>query len=245
MENQSIPRKTVLAVAFLMTIPSLHSQPSGSVSARVFSYFEQINKEQRLEEHLKRTRPKPVSPAYKARAIANLPPDGEVQPSTKDQVKLAALVPILESHDRSGVIEPKVIGDKEILSIGLYERCALIITKKALDLLSKEELQAVIAHELAHELFWDEYRLAREAGQDDKIQEIDLRCDGIAIFTLARLGLNPNLLVSAVKKMSRYSQETWGANFYVVPDERVTFDRAMIQWVRNTNGIILESASRK
>ena len=162
MANRSISRKAALAVIFLTVASNLQAQSSGSASTRVLAYFDQISKEQHLESYFKQTQPRPVSAAYKKVAIANLPPEGEMEPSAKGRVKLAALAPILESYDRSGVIEIKVIRDKETVFIGLYERSALIITEKALDLLSKEELQAVVAHELAHELFWDEYRLARE-----------------------------------------------------------------------------------
>ena len=243
MENQSISRKAALAVIFLTVVSNLQAKSLGSVSTRVLAYFDHLSKEQHLEDYLKLTRPKPVSPEHKKAAIANLPPNGEMEPSAKGRVKLAALAPVLESYDRSGVIEIKVIRDKETTFIGLYERCALIITEKALDLLSREELQAVVAHELAHELFWDEYRLAREGGQDDKVQEIDLRCDGMAIFTLARLGLDPRQLVSAVQRMTRYSQDTWGANYYAAPDERVAFVRAMIQLVKNVE-LAMQASSR-
>ena len=162
--------------------------------------------------------------------------------SAKGRLKLASLTPIFESYDRSGVIEIKVIRDRETVFIGLYERSALIITEKTLDLLSKEELQAVVAHELAHELFWDEYRLAREGGQDDKVQEIDLRCDGLAVFVLARLGLEPTRLISALHKTARYDRDTWGANYYAASDERVAFARAMIELVKNDNWVRPTSA---
>jgi hypothetical protein len=243
MADQSISRKAVLAVILLTIASSLQAQPSGSVSTRVLAYFDHMSKEQHLDSYLKQTQPRPVSAAYKKAAIANLPPDGDTEPSAKGRVKLAALVPIFESYDRSGVIEIKVIRDKETVFIGLYERSALIITEKALDLLSKEELQAVVAHELAHERFWDEYRLARAARQDDKVQEIELRCDGLAIFVLARLGLEPTRLISALHKTARYDRDTWGANYYAAADERVTFARAMIQLVKNADQAMSISVS--
>ncbi len=242
MENQSISRRAALAVILLTAVPSLQAKSPESVSTRALAYFNFISKEQRFEDYLKLTRPSPVSPAYKKAAIANLPPNGEIEPSAKGRAKLAALTPILESYDRNGVVEIKVIGDKETVFTGLYERCALIITEKALDLLNKEELQAVVAHELAHELFWDEYRLARDGGQDDKVQEIDLRCDGFAICTLARLGLEPAQLFSALRKMARYDKDTWGANYYAAPDERVAFARAMIRLVKNADEAMVAGA---
>ena len=154
---------------------------------------------------------------YKAAALANLPPNSNVRLSAESQAKLAALAPIFAFYDRRGVIEPRVIGDNETTFIGLYERCALIITQKALDLLSQQEIQAVVAHELAHECYWDEYRLARESKQDDKVQEIELRCDGIAILALVRLRLNPSQIISALRKMGRYDKDSSGANYYRHP----------------------------
>ncbi len=242
MENRSTSQKAALAVIFLAVVPNLLAQATGSVSARVLAYFDHISKDQHLDDYFNMTRPKPVSPASKKAAFANLPPDGEVRPSAKGRVKIDTLTSVLEFYERSGIIEIKVIGDKETLFIGIYERCALIITEKALDLLSREELQAVVAHELAHEWFWNEYRLAREAGQDDKVQEIDLRCDGIAILTLARLGLDPRELISAVRKMTRYSQDTPEAGKYLPPKQRLAFADAMVNWVKNVGPTIFASA---
>jgi hypothetical protein len=239
MTNQSILRNTVLAVSLLTVAFSLHAQSPESVSNRVLAYFDHISKEQHLEDYLNLARPKPVSSRYKAAALANLPPNGKVQLSAKSEAKLAALAPILEFHGRSGITEPKVISDNETIFIGLYERCALIITQKALDLLSKEEMEAVVAHELAHELYWDEYRLARESKRDDKAQEIELRCDGIAILTLVRLGLDPAQIVSALRKIAHYDKDTLGANHYTAPDERLAFAHSMINWIKNAEPTIL------
>jgi predicted SprT family Zn-dependent metalloprotease len=207
---------------------STHNR-QGSVTNRVLAYFDHLSKEQHLDEYLTLARPTPVSMRYKAAALANLPPNSNVQLSATSQAKLAALAPILEFYDRRGIIEPLVIGDNETVFIGLYERCALVITQKALDLLSKQEIQAVVAHELAHEWYWDEYRLARESKQDDKVQEIELRCDGIAILALVRLRLNPSQIISALRKMGRYDKDSWEANYYIALDERLAFARWMIK----------------
>jgi hypothetical protein len=231
MANQSISRNQVLAVSLLALAATVHAQSPGSVTSRVLAYFDHLSKEHHLDEYLTRARPTPVSANYKAAALANLPPTSNVQLSAENQAKLAALAPILEFYDRRGIIEPRVIGDNETTFIGLYERSALIITQKALNLFSKQEIQAVVAHELAHEWYWDEYRLARESNQDDKVQEIELRCDGIAILALVRLRLSPSQLISALQKLGQYDNDTWGANYYKAPDERLTFARSMIKWI--------------
>jgi hypothetical protein len=231
MASQSISRNQVLAVSLLTLTAGLHAQSAESVTSRALAYFDHLNKEQDLDEYLKLARPTPVSMRYKAAALANLPPNGRVHLSAKSQAKLDALAPILEFFGRRGIIEPEVIGDNETTFIGLYERCALIITQSALDLLSTQEIQAVAAHELAHEWYWDEYRLARESKHDDKVQEIELRCDGIAILALVRLRLNPSQMMAALRKMGHYDNDAWGAKYYTGLDERLTFARSMITWI--------------
>jgi Zn-dependent protease with chaperone function len=231
MASQSISRNQVLAVSLLALAAGLHAQSPESITNRVLDYFDHLSQGRQLDEYLKLARPTPVSLRYKAAALANLPPNGHVHLSAKRQAKLAALAPILEFFGRTGIIDPEVIDDNETTFIGLYERCALIITQEALDLLSKQEIQAVAAHELAHEWYWDEYRLARESKQDDKVQEIELRCDGIAVLALVRLGLNPSPMMSALRKMGRYDKHTWGASYYTALQERLTFARSMINWI--------------
>ena len=67
--------------------------------------------------------------------------------------------------------------------------------------------------------------------QDHKtMQALELRCDGIAVLTLRRLGLDPERLVSAVQKMTRFNQHRGmvaSAKDYVSLTERVAFIRAI------------------
>jgi hypothetical protein len=233
MENQSTFWKTAFVISLLTAVPDIQAQSKAEVSARVLAYFQRIGRDYRLEDYLRLTRPKPVSSEEKDIKIRQLPPNGKVMLSSKNQAKLDALAPILEFHNRGGIIDLIVVSDKETIFIGNYERCAVIITQKALGLLSMEELQAVVAHELAHELYWDEYHQASEGRPDDKVREIELRCDGIAIFTLARLGLNPGQLISAVHKMANPDDAV----------ERLSFVRGMIDRVKQADLDILASNS--
>ena len=231
MANRSISRSHLLAILLLAITVDLHAQSRTRVTDRVLAYFSHIGKDHQLDEYLTLSRPTPVSMRYKAAALANLPPAGSVQLSARRQAKLDALAPILEFYGRRGIIEPMVVADSETTFIGLYERCALIITQKALDLLSEQEMQAVVAHELAHEWYWDDYRLARDSRQDDKVQELELRCDGVAILALVRLRLDPSQIISAVRKMGNYDRGTAGANHYPAASERLSFARSMINWI--------------
>jgi hypothetical protein len=209
---------------------------SASPSVQALSFF-QAGTEQSLEQFLQEIRPPQVSPALKAQMIALLPQEGEVRPSAKGQAKLAALEPILKYHERASTVDLKVIRAGQLF-IGLYARAAILITEEALDLLSAEELQAVVAHELAHEYFWDEYELARQHEHYARVQELELRCDGIAIITLSQLGLAPNCLLSAVKKLTRFG-EVAGAEaigrFYPARAERTRFTHSMIELVKARN----------
>jgi hypothetical protein len=62
------------------------------------------------------------------------------------------------------------------------------------------------------------------------LQELELRCDGIAVITMHRLGVDPERLVSAVTKLGRYNLRVMGApaDFRYVPfDQHVRFIRAV------------------
>jgi hypothetical protein len=82
----------------------------------------------------------------------------------------------------------------------------LLLSRDALSLVSAQELQALAAHELGHEMFWDEYEAARVVGSHARLQELELRCDGVAVATLRGLGRGPQSLIDAVTKMTRYNE---------------------------------------
>jgi hypothetical protein len=178
---------------------------------------------------LTRLRPEPVSPALRARVIAELPAEGELQPSGKDRRKLASVEPILSLHQRTGTIEVKLIDVKHAF-VGLHARTVLLISRDALDLMRPEEVQALAAHEIGHDYFWDEYSRAMADHDDARMQELELRCDGIAVLTLQQLGLDPESLVRAANNLTRYNERlgaVGSADSYVSLSDRVKFIRAV------------------
>jgi hypothetical protein len=150
-------------------------------------------------------RPAPLSAAVRAAVVASLPPEGELQPTEAERAKIAALEPIFDLHERNGLIVIKVI-DVGHAFVGLHAKTVLLLSRDALSLVSAQELQALAAHELGHEMFWDEYEAARVAGGQARLQELELLCDGVAVTTLRELGRGPQSLIDAVTKMTRHNE---------------------------------------
>jgi hypothetical protein len=180
--------------------------------------------------YLERVRKPDLSPQERARIRAELPKDGEVKLSDKSAQKLLAIQPILEYHRRGGLIEAKVVEAFQAW-IGLHARSFILITEPAFRLLDSEEIQALAAHELGHDYFWDEYQQARDTHDDQRAQELELRCDAIAVFTLADLGLNPGKLLSATNKPAEFNAQfgtPLNVQLYVPHRERLRFIEAVI-----------------
>ena len=98
-------------------------------------------------------RPVPPSVSEREAARALLPAKGAVTPTAPEFKKLESLQPVLIYHERDEVFDIKVIDVPQAL-IGLYARVILLISRPALALLTPSELQAVAAHETAHDFFW-------------------------------------------------------------------------------------------
>ena len=112
---------------------------------------------------------------------------------------------------------------------------AILITEPTLEVLSSQELQATVAHELGHEYFWGEFEVARQHADYATLQEIELRCDGIAVITLHALGLDPESVLASARTLSRYNgppKSGAHANRYVKSKEREAFIRSMIRMTR-------------
>ena len=154
---------------------------------------------------LLRLRPAPLLPAVRAAVVAALPPEGELQPTAAERAKIAALEPVFDLHERNGLIVIKVI-DVGHAFVGLHAKAVLLLSRDALSLVSAQELQALAAHELGHEMFWDEYEAARAIGDHARLQEVELLCDGVAVTTLRGLGRGPQSLIDAVTKMTRHNE---------------------------------------
>lgn len=225
--------------------PRPTSLPPGSVEAKALAFFERIE-DRSFDDYLRRVRLPQVSSDFKAKVLAHVVKSDEVKVSKGMKIKLAALAPILEYHERDTTIEIKVIGARE-LYIRLQGRAMLLISEKALALLSSEELQAVVAHELGHEYFWGELMDARRQKQHDVMREIEMLCDGIAVITLHRLGLDPVKLISALARIRTLNTRITSTDpfYHPQPDARSRFVNAMNGLVRRRSPVLAYLTQKK
>jgi hypothetical protein len=217
----------VLAPATSWAGSDPHKSQKGP-SGPALAFFETMDAAD-TDSFLTRIRPQALSPTLKAQVIASLPTEGELRPSPKDLLKLATVESILKFHQRQDGIEVKLIDVKHAF-VGLHARSVLLISRDALDLVRPQELQALVAHELGHEYFWDEYSRAMADHDDRRMQELELRCDGIAVLTLRQLALDPEDLVRAVTSLTRYNERLGAvasADSYASLGDRVKFIRAV------------------
>ena len=153
--------------------------------------------------------------------------------------KLIALQLLLRSVERETVYDVRVV-NVPLAQIGLLERTVLLISEKALALLSAEELTAAAAHEVAHEYFAAEHERATNAKDYRRLREIELMCDAFGMVMLHDIGLSPSRLVRSVEKVTLYnrrmSHKDVGESNYPTLDERRKFAAAVQQWMRGQKG---------
>jgi hypothetical protein len=191
----------------------------------------------RIVEAFDSTYPAPVTPAERERVLATLPLEGDIPDAElggAQRRKLAASRRVLELHGREAVYALKVIEVPQA-AVALHGRAVLLISKPALELLEGEELQALVAHEVAHECFWSDYFRARREGDRQRLRTLELLCDGLAIVTLRRVGIDPARLTSALEKLLRYNRERLGValneNDYPEISERRRFVKRLAEWL--------------
>jgi Peptidase family M48 len=180
---------------------------------------------------LRRPAPPPI---FRAKVMKDLPKEGNLAPTAQEAVKLAIIPVVLAFHGRKDDMEFRLVAGDGLAFAGLEQRTVLLITREALELLDSDELMAVAAHELGHDYVWDEFEEAQKRGDNRRLQELELRCDGIAVITMDRLRVDIARLVSAATTLRRHNQRVFGKTHdgrYVPLDQRVQFIRAMARLI--------------
>ena len=214
--------------------PSLVPGTPDAIGIRALQYFASTGP-RRWDDSLKRIRPATVSAERRARSLAMVRKEDMIEPSAERQARLDALHPVLEYLERDSVVEVKILRLR-LAWAGFLEGAAVLVSEEAIDLLTAEELQAVVAHELAHEYFSEEYETARKNRRYDTVKEIELRCDAISIVTMKGLRLDPDALLSGVSKLTAFNERRgFPNNPNLVPstEERTNFSRAVVETASN------------
>lgn len=230
--------RVFVAFVCLVIMPFAFADTSqqSALSAKALQFFTSIQ-DSHFDAYLRRIRPAKTTPEIKTLVLAQLAKVESDLASEKMYAKLGGeLLPILQYHDRAEVIDIKVVHSREAY-VGVQGRAVLLIAENVLRMLSAAELQAVVAHELGHEYFWPELMEARRLKNYERMREIELRCDGIAVIALERLGLDATKLLSALIKIQTYNVQRTMANPlpYPKPEERAQFIEAMRDLVRTKN----------
>jgi hypothetical protein len=208
---------------------ALPTHPAAQAALRYFGSVQGRDFETWLRE-LRRPAP---SRAFRSFILENLPADGRLSPTDQEAARLGAIRPLLRFHERENSIELQLFTYGGGAFTGLHARAVLLISRETLGSLNTDELVAIVAHELGHDYVWDEYEQAKQQGDDRRLQELELRCDGIAVIAITRLGLDPERLISSLTKLSRHNarlSNPSGPNAarYIPLEQRARFIRAMI-----------------
>jgi hypothetical protein len=181
-----------------------------------------------IDEFLAHLRPSPIDAIQRDRVIVTMP-QGAIPADADALGKMSLAEEVLAYHRRRGVIIFTIIRVAPAF-IGLHDRAVILVSANVLPLLNKEEFAALVAHEIGHEYVWTDYRRAQQRHDHARIRELELRCDGIAVLTLRRLGLNAERLIRAVRMLTWYNRELrldGNSSDYVSPGERGAFIRAV------------------
>ena len=144
--------------SFAIPVFCQEPQPSPPLSSalKVFEAFASTD----VHSALRALRGVPISLQERELVRATLPADGALTPTPNEIKKLDALKPVLIYHERDQVFDIKVIELPQAY-IGLHERAILLISRPALKVLSAQELQALVAHEVGHDFLWNEFEHGR------------------------------------------------------------------------------------
>ena len=161
-------------------------------------------------DYLTACRPAPATAAQREAIIRSLPAEGAVTTlASKEQAKLDTLASVLHFCARDEVYLVQVIDVPQAWT-GLHGRAVLLISLPALRLLHAEQLQALVAHEIAHEYWWDAWETARQRSDRIGMRSLEALCDAVAALTLTALGIPTDRLTSALGAVQQFNRSRFG-----------------------------------
>ncbi|MGH9372195.1 MAG: hypothetical protein ACRD15_11750 [Vicinamibacterales bacterium] len=195
-------------------------------------------------ELLEAARPAPLSREDMGAVLRALPMEGEVTNlGAVAQEKMDAVRRLLTASRRDWY-EIKVI-DLPQAAVALHARAVVLISAPAVALLNAAELQALAAHEIGHEYVWTEWNRAHQDADQERLKELELVCDAIAVVTLHGLAMDPSRLIDALEKISRFNRERFGTAInetnYPTIAERRAFARRIAPWYSSNSSRRVET----
>ena len=88
-----------------------------------------------------------------------------------------------------------------------YKLKSISLTLRAVEILTDDELKALVAHEVGHLYFAAELAAARKTKNHRLARVTELKCDVIALLTLKSLTIPPSVLIEAIEKLSRAREQ--------------------------------------
>jgi putative transposase len=187
------------------------------------------------ESALDSLRPRPINPYEKRRELSSLHRIGQLPGDAGRSSQACQRSACSDLPQTAGCVR----GQGHHLpqaGIVLCARSILLISRPALRVVSAAELQAAVAHEAGHEYFWTEFEHLGQGHDATARQELERRCDAIAVLTLLDLGLDPGKLVTAVRAMTRFN-ELIGAPITEMRQKRFTRECVVIEVDRSLPGL--------
>jgi hypothetical protein len=119
------------------------------------------------------------------------------------------LKPLLQFCGLDGLVHP-ILFKSELPVIGSSAPNGLMISTRALALLSEEELRAIVAHELCHLIVTDAFRAAVDAKDYHTLRIIELFCDAGSAAIMKAQGYNPGNLINGLLKIWKVLEIEFG-----------------------------------
>jgi len=114
----------------------------------------------------------------------------------------ATLRPLLKFYGLGGRVLP-VLFKSEMPVVGSSAPNGLMVSTRAVALLSKKELRGIVAHELCHLVVVDVFRAAIDARDYRTLRIIELFCDAGAAATMEVLERNPKSVINGLLKLQQ------------------------------------------
>jgi hypothetical protein len=116
-------------------------------------------------------------------------------------------------------------------------------------ILNQQQLQAVVAHEAAHDFVWGKWEAARAAKDRRSLHELELICDGVAIVTLHSIKGDPSAWIRGLEEIVRYNRKRFGEaasddDRYPSMSDRRKFAESIIRRIRESEEPNRNTATR-